>query len=69
VTPPTPPVTPPTPPVTPPTPPVTPPTPETPKEGELPNTGEQSKVGLVALGAALGLVGLGLIAKPKRRED
>ena len=28
-----------------------------------------SKVGLVALGAALGLVGLGLIAKPKRRED
>ena len=55
--------------VTPPTPPVTPPTPEKPKGRELPNTGEQSKVGLVALGAALGLVGLGLIAKPKRRED
>ena len=66
VTPPTPP-TPPTP-VTPPIP-VTPPTPEKPKGRELPNTGEQSKVGLVALGAALGLVGLGLIAKPKRRED
>ena len=56
-------------PPTPPTPPVTPPTPEKPKGRELPNTGEQSKVGLVALGAALGLVGLGLIAKPKRRED
>ena len=56
-------------PPTPPTQPVTPPTPEKPKGRELPNTGEQSKVGLVALGAALGLVGLGLIAKPKRRED
>ena len=54
--------------VTPPTPP-TPPTPEKPKGRELPNTGEQSKVGLVALGAALGLVGLGLVAKQKRRED
>lgn len=60
-------VTPPTPP-TPPTP-VTPLTPEKPKGRELPNTGEQSTVGVVALGAALGLVGLGLIAKPKRRED
>ena len=48
---------------------VTPPTPEKPKGRELPNTGEQSKVGLVALGVALGLVGLGLIAKLKRRED
>ena len=57
--------------VTPPTPPtpVTPLTPEKPKGRELPNTGEQSTVGVVALGAALGLVGLGLIAKPKRRED
>lgn len=56
-------------PPTPPTPPVTPPTPEKPKGRELPNTGEQSKAGVVALGAVLGLVGLGLIAKPKRRED
>ena len=64
-------VTPPTPPVTPPTPPtpVTPPTPEKPKGRELPNTGEQSTVGVAALGAALGLVGLGLVAKSKRRED
>ena len=57
--------TPPTPPVTPPT----PPTPEKPKGRELPNTGEKSTVGVVALGAALGLVGLGLVAKSKRRED
>ena len=49
--------------------PPTPPTPEKPKGRELPNTGEQSTVGVVALGAALGLVGLGLVAKPKRRED
>ena len=64
-------VTPPTPPVTPPTPPtpVTPPTPEKPKGRELPNTGEQSTAGVAALGAALGLVGLGLVAKTKRRED
>ena len=64
-------VTPPTPPVTPPTPPtpVTPPTPEKPKGRELPNTGEQSTAGVAALGAALGLVGLGLVAKSKRRED
>ena len=56
-------------PPTPPTQPVTPPTPEKPKGRELPNTGEQSKAGVVALGAVLCLVGLGLIAKPKRRED
>ena len=64
-------LTPPTPPVTPPTPPtpVTPPTPEKPKGRELPNTGEQSTAGVAALGAALGLVGLGLVAKSKRRED
>ena len=67
VTPPTPPVTPPTPPVTPPTPPVTPPTPETPKEGELPNTGEKSTTVVAAIGAVLGLFGLGLITK--RKED
>ena len=60
-------VTPPTPP-TPPTP-VTPPTPEKPKGPELPNTGEQSKSGLVALGAALGLVGLGLVAKRKKEDE
>ena len=67
VTPPTPPVTPPTPPVTPPTPPVTPPTPETPKEGELPNTGEESTTVVAAIGAILGLFGLGLVTK--RKED
>ena len=67
VTPPTPPVTPPTPPVTPPTPPVTPPTPETPKEGELPNTGEKSTTVVAAIGAVLGLFGLGLVTK--RKED
>ena len=67
VTPPTPPVTPPTPPVTPPTPPVTPPTPETPKEGELPNTGEESTTVVAAIGAVLGLFGLGLVTK--RKED
>ena len=67
VTPPTPPVTPPTPPVTPPTPPVTPPTPETPKEGELPNTGEKSTTVVSAIGAVLGLFGLGLVTK--RKED
>ena len=54
--------------VTPPTPP-TPPTPEKPKGPELPNTGEQSKSGLVALGAALGLVGLGLVAKRKKEDE
>ena len=67
VTPLTPPVTPPTPPVTPPTPPVTPPTPETPKEGELPNTGEKSTTVVAAIGAVLGLFGLGLLTK--RKED
>ena len=67
VTPPTPPVTPPTPPVTPPTPPVTPPTPETPNEGELPNTGEESTTVVAAIGAILGLFGLGLVTK--RKED
>ena len=67
VTPPTPPVTPPTPPMTPPTPPVTPPTPETPKEGELPNTGEKSTTVVAAIGAVLGLFGLGLVTK--RKED
>ena len=67
VTPPTPPVTPPTPPVTPPTPPVTPPTPETPKEGELPNTGEKSTTVVSTIGAVLGLFGLGLVTK--RKED
>ena len=67
VTPPTPPVTPPTPPVTPPTPPVTPPTTETPKEGELPNTGEESTTVVAAIGAVLGLFGLGLVSK--RKED
>ena len=71
-TPPTPPtpVTPPTPPtpVTPPTPP-TPVTPEKPKGRELPNTGEQSKSGVAALGAALGLVGLGLVAKRKKEDE
>ena len=56
-------------PPTPPTPPVTPPTPEKPKGRELPNTGEKSTVEVIALGAALGLVGLGLVAKSKRRED
>ena len=61
-------VIPPKPPVTPPTP-VTPPKPEKPKGRELPNTGEQSTAGVIALGVALGLVGLGLVAKPKRRED
>lgn len=55
--------------VTPPTQPVTPPTPEKPKGRELPNTGEQTTAGVVALGVALGLVGLGLVAKQKRRED
>ena len=58
--------------VTPPTPPtqqVTPLTPEKPKGRELPNTGEQTTAGVVALGVALGLVGLGLVAKQKRRED
>ena len=48
---------------------VTPPTPEKPKGRELPNTGEQTTAGVVALGVALGLVGLGLVAKQKRRED
>ena len=67
VTPPTPPVTPPTPPMTPPTPPVTPPTPETPKEGELPNTSEESTTVVSAIGAVLGLFGLGLVTK--RKED
>ena len=67
VTPPTPPVTPPTPPVTPPTPPITPPNPETPKEGELPNTGEESTTVVAAIGAVLGLFGLGLVTK--RKED
>ena len=66
VIPPTPP-TPPTP-VTPPTPP-TPVTPEKPKGHELPNTGEQSKSGVAALGAALGLVGLGLVAKRKKEDE
>ncbi|EGV03821.1 gram positive anchor [Streptococcus infantis SK970] len=33
----------------------------------MPNTGEQSKAGVVALGAALGLVGLGLVAKRKKK--
>ena len=63
-------VTPPTPPTPPtlPTPP-TPPTPEKPKGRELPNTGEQSKSGVAALGAALGLVGLGLVVKRKKREE
>ena len=56
-------------PPTPPTPPVTPPTPEKPKSRELPNTGEQSKAGVVALGAALGLVGLGLVAKRKKEDE
>ena len=42
---------------------VTPPTPEKPKGRELPNTGEQTTAGVVAL------VGLGLVAKQKRRED
>ena len=57
--------------VTPPTPPTppTPVTPEKPKGPELPNTGEQSKSGLVALGAALGLVGLGLVAKRKKEDE
>ncbi|WP_148517693.1 Spy0128 family protein [Streptococcus parasanguinis] len=67
------PVTPPTPviPVTPPTPPTppTPVTPEKPKGRELPNTGEQSKSGVAALGAALGLVGLGLVAKRKKEDE
>ena len=67
VIPPTPPVTPPTPPVTPPMPPVTPPTPETPKEGELPNTGEESTTVVATIGAVLGLFGLGLVTK--RKED
>ena len=67
VTPPTPPVTPPTPPVTPPTPPVTPPTPETPKEGELPNTGEESTTVVAAIGTVLGLFGLVFVTK--RKED
>ncbi|EGV04257.1 gram positive anchor [Streptococcus infantis SK970] len=67
VTPPTPPVTPPTPPVTPPTPPVTPPTPEKPKGRELPNTGEKSTTVVAAIGAVLGLFGLGLVTK--RKED
>ncbi|MFS9152953.1 FctA domain-containing protein, partial [Streptococcus infantis] len=49
--------------------PPTPPTPEKPKGPELPNTGEQSKSGLVALGAALGLVGLGLVAKRKKEDE
>ena len=48
---------------------VTPPTPEKPKGPELPNTGEQSKSGVAALGAALGLVGLGLVVKRKKREE
>ena len=69
VTPPTPPVTPPTPPVTPPTPPVTPPTPETPKEGELPNTGEKSTTVVAAIGAVLGLFGLGLVTKSKKEDE
>ena len=63
--------------VTPPTPPTpsTPPTPPTPstseksKGRELPNTGEQSKSEVVTLGAALGLVGLGLIAKRKKEDE
>ncbi|WP_229035149.1 Spy0128 family protein, partial [Streptococcus oralis] len=60
--------------VTPPTP-STPPTPPTPstseksKGRELPNTGEQSKSEVVTLGAALGLVGLGLIAKRKKEDE
>mgnify|MGYP000863437181 CR=1 FL=1 len=60
--------------VTPPTPP-TPSTPSTPstseksKGRELPNTGEQSKSEVVTLGAALGLVGLGLIAKRKKEDE
>ena len=53
--------------VTPPTPPVTLPTPETPKEGELPNTGEESTTVVAAIGAVLGLFGLGLVTK--RKED
>ena len=56
-------------PPTPPTQPVTPPTPEKPKGRELPNTGEQTTAGVVALGVALGPVGLGLVTKQKRRED
>ena len=48
---------------------VTPPTPEKPKGRELPNTGEQSKSGIAALGAALGLVGLGLVAKRKKEDE
>ena len=43
--------------------------PEKPKGPELPNTGEQSKSELVALGAALGLVGLGLVAKRKKEDE
>ena len=69
VTPPTPPVTPPTPPMTPPTPPVTPPTPETPKEGELPNTSEESTTVVSAIGAVLGLFGLGLVTKSKKEDE
>ena len=48
-------------------PPVTPPTPETPKEGELPNTGEESTTVVATIGAVLGLFGLGLVTK--RKED
>ena len=33
------------------------------------HTGEQSKAGVVALGAALGLVGLGLVAKRKKEDE
>ena len=49
--------------------PPTPPTPEKPKGRELPNTGEQSKSGVAALGATLGLVGLGLVAKRKKEDE
>ena len=57
--------------VTPPTPPtpVTPPTPEKPKGRELPNTGEKSTAGVAALGAALGLAGLGLVVKRKKEDE
>ena len=48
--------------------PPTPPTPEKPKGSELPNTGEQSKSGVVALGVALGLASLVLLSK-RREED
>ncbi|MBZ4266160.1 LPXTG cell wall anchor domain-containing protein, partial [Streptococcus pneumoniae] len=43
--------------------------PEKPKGPELPNTGEQSKSGIATLGAALGLVGLGLVAKRKKEDE